>query len=307
MAYQTTNLDSALKNYVDGSREELVSNAIFSAKSTRLMSLQTGVKNVTPLVRMENDVVFQDGSNCGFNASGSTAFTNRNLTPAFIKVNMSWCDKDLLKTWAAHLVSVGAGRETMPFEEKIVSNLTKKIGAELEKLIWQGDATNGTGNMALMDGFLTLMADDITNTVIPAANVQAKGTDKVYERALKLFNAIPSNIADKTVILMGTDNFRAMVSEILLANNYNLVVDYNENYELTLPHTNIKVYGVAGLDSTDWIVATPAENLYYGVDAENDAEVFDLWYSQDDKLFKFDCEFAAAVQYGIPENIFVNK
>lgn len=307
MAYQTTNLDSALKNYVDGSREELVSNAIFSAKSTRLMSLQTGVKNVTPLVRMENDVVFQDGSNCGFNASGSTAFTNRNLTPAFIKVNMSWCDKDLLKTWAAHLVSVGAGRETMPFEEKIVSNLTEKIGAELEKLIWQGDKTNGTGNMALMDGFLTLMADDITNTVIPAANVQQKGTDKVYERALKLFNAIPSNIADKTVILMGTDNFRAMVSEILLANNYNLVVDYNENYELTLPHTNIKVYGVAGLDSTDWIVATPAENLYYGVDAEDDAEVFDLWYSKDDKLFKFDCEFAAAVQYGIPENIFVNK
>lgn len=307
MAYNVTNLDSALKNYVDASHSELVSNSIFSAKSTRLMNLQTGVKNLTPIVRMENTVVFQDGSECGFNASGSTSFTNRNLDPAFVKINMSWCDKSLLKTWAAHEVAVGAGRETMPFEEKISDNLIKKIGAELEKLIWQGDKTNGTGNMALMNGLYTLMLADITSTVIPAANVQAKGSDNVFTRCIKLWNAVPANIADNTVLFMNTANFRALVSEVLVANNYNMVLDYSQDYELTIPHTNIKVYGVAGLEGVDAIIATHADNLYYGVDAEDDAEVFKFWYSDDDQVFKFKCEFAASVQYAIPENIYINK
>lgn len=305
MAYTISNLDSALKNYVDASKSELVSNAIFSAKSTRLMQLQTGVKNVTPIVRMENEVVFQDGSECGFNAQGATTFTNRNLDPAFVKVNMSWCDKDLLKTWAAYTVAVGAGRETRPFEEKTTSNLINKIGEKLEKVIWQGDTTGSDPD--IMNGLYTMIESDITNSVIPAANVQQKGTDTVFERCMKLFNALPANIGDNTAILMSTANFRTLVSDVLIANNYNMVVDYTENYELVLPHTNIKVYGVAGLDGVDALIATPLENLYYGVDAEDDAEVFDFWYSKDDKLFKFDCEFAAAVQYAIPENIFINE
>lgn len=305
MAYTISNLDSALKNYVDASKSELVSNAIFSAKSTRLMQLQTGVKNVTPIVRMENEVVFQDGSECGFNAQGATTFTNRNLDPAFVKVNMSWCDKDLLKTWAAYTVSVGAGRETMPFEEKTTSNLINKIGEKLEKVIWQGDTTGSDPD--IMNGLYTMIESDITNSVIPAANVQQKGTDTVFERCMKLFNALPANIGDNTAILMSTANFRTLVSDVLIANNYNMVVDYTENYELVLPHTNIKVYGVAGLDGVDALIATPLENLYYGVDAEDDAEVFDFWYSKDDKLFKFDCEFVTAVQYAIPENIFINE
>lgn len=307
MAYSYTNLDSALKNYVDGSKDLLVSNAIFSAKSTRLMNLQTGVKNITPIVRMENDVVFQDGSECGFNAQGATTFTNRNLDPAFVKVNMAWCDKDLLKTFAAHKVAVGAGKEKLPFEEKMVSDLTKKIGAELEKLIWQGDKTNGTGNMALMDGLYTMIEADITNTVIPAANAQSKGTDKVYERCIKLWNALPANIADSAVLFMSTANFRAMISEILVANNYHIVLEHNGEYEMTIPYTNIKVYGIAGLEGVDTIIATPLDNLFYGVDAEDDAEVFDLFYDKNSKLFKFDCEFACSVQYAIPENIFVNE
>jgi hypothetical protein len=308
MGYNITNLDSALKNYVDGNKAELVSKAIFSAKSTGFMSLQTGVKATTPIVVMDDNVVFQDGSNCGFNASGDTTFTDRMLEPAFVKINKAWCDKTFLKTYANNEVRVGAGKEQMPFEELITSNPIKKIGKELEKLLWQGDKTNGTGNMALLDGILTLMNADITSTAIPAANVQAKSTDKVYERAIKLWNALPADIADDSAVIMGTDNFRSMVSEILVANNYHLVVNYEKGkYEMTIPYTNITVYGITGLDNTDVIIATPWENIFYGVDAEDDAETFDLWYSKDDKLFKFDCEFAASVNYAVPEYIYVNK
>lgn len=308
MAYNISNLDSSLKNYVDGNKAELVSKAIFSAKSTGFMSLQTGVKAQCPIVVMDDNVVFQNGSNCGFNASGDTTFTDRMLDPAFIKINKAWCDKTFLKTYANNEVRVGAGKEQMPFEELITSNLIKKIGKELEKLIWNGDKTNGTGNMALLDGILTLMAADITSTAIPAGNVQAKGSDNVYTRATKLWNALPSDIIDDCAIIMGTDKFRAMVSEILAMNNYHLVVNYEKGkYEMTIPYTNITVYGITGLDGVDKIIATPWANFFYGVDAEDDSEVFDLWYSKDDRLFKFDCEFAAAINYAVPEYIYVNQ
>lgn len=308
MAYSITNLDSALKNYVDGNKAELVSKAIFSAKSTNFMNLQTGVKSQQPIVVMDDTVTFQNGADCGFSASGDTTFTDRMLEPAFIKINKSWCDKTFLKTFAKNEVRVGAGKEEMPFEQLITSNLIKKIGKELEKLIWQGDKTHGVGNMALLDGILTLMTADITSTAIPAGNVQAKGTDKVYERAVKLWNALPSDIADDAAIIMGTDNFRAMVTEILVANNYHLVVNYEKGrYEMTIPYTNVTVYGVTGLDGTDVIIASPWNNFFYGVDAEDDSEVFDLWYSKDDRVFKFDCEFAAAINYAVPEYIYVNK
>lgn len=308
-SYTITNLDAKLKSYLSANKDELVSKAVFNSKSSRLLNLQTGVKNPTAIVRLDSSVTLADGTACGFSATGEDVFTNRVLTPAFIKVNKQFCPKDFLNTWKAADVKMAATSENggMPFEEQIIDANLNQLGAIVEKLIWQGDKTNGTGNMALMDGFLTKMSADITSTVIPAANVIAKSNDTVYQRVIKLWNALPANVADDVIFLMNTANFRTLVSDVLNANNYHLVLDYNENYELTIPYTNIKVYGIAGLEGQDWIIATPAENLVYGVDAEDDAEVFDLWYSKDDRIFKFDCEFAAAVQYAIPENIFINK
>lgn len=308
MAYDITSLDAKLKSYLDGSRAELVSGAIFGAKSTDKMNIQTGVKADTPIIRLENEITFQDGSGCGFNAEGDTTFTNRILSPEFIKVNMSWCDKDFLKTWANQEVAVQAGREKLPFEEKITSNLIAKINVEVDKLVWQGDKTNGTGNMALMDGIHTLIEADITNTVIPAANVIDKDSDDMLTRMEKLWKAIPAAYTDKVTFFTSVTNYKTFIVELTNSNMYHVFEQYDGEYRMKLPFAgNIELVGLQALEGVDTIIATPYDNLYYGVDLEDDTEVFDLWYSKDDRVFKFDCEFAAAVQYAIPEAIFVNE
>ena len=308
MAYDISNLDAKLQTYLDGNRAQLVSAAIFGVKSTDNMNIQTGVKCDTPIIRLENDVEFQNGEDCGFNASGATTFSDRILHPEFVKVNMSWCDKDFLRTWASHEVSVTAGRETMPFEEKITDNLVRKINVEVEKLIWQGDKTNGTGNLALMDGIHTLIENDITNTVIPASNVIAKGSDTIFTRIEKLWQAIPAEYTDRVTFFTSVTNYKQLIVELTNSNLYHIFEEYQGEYRMRLPFAgNVELVGLPALEGIDTIIATPYDNLYYGCDVENDSEIFDMWYSKDDRVFKFDCEFAVAVQYAIPEAVFVNE
>lgn len=310
-SYTITNLDAKLKNYLSANKDELVSKAVFNSKSSRLLNLQTGVKNPTAIVRLDSSVTLADGTACGFNATGEDVFTNRILTPAFIKVNKQFCPKDFLNTWKATDVKMAATSENggMPFEEQIIDANLNQLGAIVEKLIWQGDKTNGTGNMALADGLYTLMNADITNSVIPAANVLAKGTDTVWQRVQKLWLAMDPAMAGNATILMSVSNFKQMIIDLTNSNLYHIFEEITEGeYRISMPGAaGTTIRGIEGLEGLDVIIATPMDNLYYGVDLEGDAEDVDLFYSQDDRVFKMVIEFVVATNYAIPEYIYVNR
>ena len=310
-SYTITNLDAKLKDYLSANKDELVSKAVFNSKSSRLLNLQTGVKNPTAIVRLDSSVTLADGTACGFNATGEDVFTNRVLTPAFIKVNKQFCPKDFLNTWKATDVKMAATSENggMPFEEQIIDANLNQLGAIVEKLIWQGDKTNGTGNMALADGLYTLMNADITNNVIPAANVLAKGTDTIWQRVQKLWLAMDPAMAGNATILMSVSNFKQMIIDLTNSNLYHIFEEINEGeYSISMPGAaGTTIRGIEGLEGLDVIIATPMDNLYYGVDLEGDAEDVDLFYSQDDRVFKMVIEFVVATNYAIPEYIYVNR
>lgn len=310
-SYTITNLDAKLKNYLSANKDELVSKAVFNSKTSRLLNLQTGVKNPTAIVRLDSSVTLADGTACGFSATGEDVFTNRTLTPAFIKVNKQFCPKDFLNTWKASDVKMAATSENggMPFEEQIMNANIDTLGAIVEKLIWQGDKTNGTGNMALADGLYTIMDADITNTVIPAANVIAKGSDSIWTRVQKLWLALDPAMASKATILMSISNFKQMIIDLTNSNMYHIFEEITEGeYSISMPGAaGTTIRGIEGLEGLDVIIATPMDNLYYGVDLESDAEEVDLFYSQDDRVFKMVIEFAVSTNYAIPEYIYVNR
>lgn len=310
-SYTITNLDAKLKSYLSANKDELVSKAVFNSKTSRLLNLQTGVKNPTAIVRLDSSVTLADGTACGFSATGEDVFTNRTLTPAFIKVNKQFCPKDFLNTWKAADVKMAATSENggMPFEEQIIDANLNQLGSIVEKLIWQGDKTNGSGNMALADGFTTIMTDDITNTVIPAANVLAKGSDSIWTRVQKLWLAMDPAMAGNATILMSVSNFKQMIIDLTNSNLYHIFEEVTEGeYRISMPGAaGTTIRGIEGLEGLDWIIATPMDNLYYGVDLEDDAETVDLFYSQDDRVFKMVIEFCLSVNYAIPEYIYINK
>lgn len=311
MAIDITNLDSRLKNYLGVNKDELISKAIFNSKFSRKMNLQTGVKNDTPIVRLDSTVEFADGSQCGFNAGGSDTMTQRTLNPGFIGVYKTYCSKDFLNTYKAYEVKMKATENPIPFEEYLINANLDQIGNNVEKAIFQGHKTDGTGvgNMAFNDGLDYHIQKAITDGVIPASNVIAKGSDSIWGRVQKLWIACDPTYAQGATILMSVSMFKQMIIDLTNSNMYHVFEEITEGeYSISMPGAaGTKIMGVEGMEGLDTIWMTQLDNLYYGVDLENDNETVDLYWDGSDRNWKFVVEFAIATQFAIPEGIYVNQ
>lgn len=297
--YTISGLDSRLKNYLETNGVEVLTKALFNSESAKYFNIQTGVTAEQPIIRLDSSITLADASECGFSATGSDTFTNRLLSPKFLKVNKEFCPKTLLKTWAHSDVKMSATGQELPFEELLINNNINELAKVNEALIWEGDTTNGTGNMALMDGIITIATAD-ANTV-----KQDKGSDSIWTRVQKLWLALDPAIADKTTIFMSIANYKGLIVELMNANMFHIFEEYEGSYEMTMPGANIKIKGVSGITS-DVIVATPEDNLYLGVDAESDSEVVDVYFDKSDRTFKFVVEYAYCVNYAFSEFVYLN-
>ena len=300
MDYTITSLDSRLKTYLETNGVEVLTKALFNSESAKYFNIQTGVTAEQPIIRLDSTITLADASNCGFTATGSDTFTNRLLSPKFLKVNKEFCPKTLLKTWAHSDVKMNALNQEMPFEELLISNNINELAKVNERLIWEGNTTSGEGNMLLMDGIITIAKAD-ENTV-----KQSKGSDTIWQRVQKLWLALPAEIADKTTIFMSIANYKQLIVELMNANNFHVFEEYQGTYEMTMPGANVKIKGVSGITS-DTIVATPEDNLYLGVDGESDDEVVDLYFDKSSRNFKFVVEYAYCVNYAFSEYVYLNE
>ena len=298
--YTITNLDSRLKTYLETNGVEVLTKALFNSESAKYFNIQTGVTAEQPIIRLDSTITLADASNCGFTATGSDTFTNRLLSPKFLKVNKEFCPKTLLKTWAHSDVKMNALNQEMPFEELLISNNINELAKVNERLIWEGDTTSGSGNMLLMDGIITIAKAD-ENTV-----KQSKGTDTIWQRVQKLWLALPAEIADKTTIFMSIANYKQLIVELMNANNFHVFEEYQGAYEMTMPGANVKIKGVSGI-TQDVILATPEDNLYLGVDGESDDEIVDLYFDKSSRNFKFVVEYAYCVNYAFSEYVILNS
>ena len=78
------------------------------------MNLQTDVKSSAAINLVNTNPTFQEGG-CGWNAQGDVTFSQRIINTGLVKINMSFCDKDLLKTWMGYEVKAGLYYEALPF------------------------------------------------------------------------------------------------------------------------------------------------------------------------------------------------
>lgn len=287
---------SALTQYTEEQRLPLIRKTIFAAPSVKHFNLQTGVKHAAALNILNTTVQFGDGAACGWNEAGTSEFSQRILEVGNYKVNMSFCDKAMLKYWQGYEVRVAAGQKSLPFEEDFVNSIIEGVKNKLETILWQGVKADDK-----MDGILTILAQESGSTIKPSL---ASG-DTIYGKTVKVYKAIPAKKLDKASIFMGVDNFRDLVLELTDKNLYHYSPEVDDAMQIVLPGTSTKVFGVSGLNGQKAIVAADAENIYYGVDMENDEEVFDLWYSKDNQEFRLAIGFNAGVQIAFPDEVVI--
>lgn len=291
---------STLTTYVEEQRLPLIRKANFAAPSVKYFNIQTGVKHSAALNILNTEVEFGDGATCGWDEAGTSAFSQRVLEAGNFKVNMSFCDKAMLKYWNGYEVRVAAGQKSLPFEEDFVAGVIDGIKDKLEAMVWTGvKATDG------MDGLLTILAAEISagsGVVTPTIS-----GDTIYAKTIETYTAIPTKVMDKAEIFMGMDNFRELVLELTAKNLYHYNPEVNDAMTIVLPGTNTKVHGVAGLNGQKVIIAANPNNIYFGVDLEGDEEKFDLWYSKDNQEFRLAINFNAGVQVAFPDEVVVGS
>lgn len=294
---------SALGTYVDEQRLPLLRNAVIGARSAYHFNLQTGVKGATALNLLGTNVEFGDGSACGWNEAGTSTLSQRILTPGAIKINMSFCDKQLLKTWANYEVRVAAGQKTLPFEEDFMKGVGEDVAAKLEKAIWQGDTASEDANLNKFDGVIKVLSGATLASSITYASGDTKS--KIVN---EVYAAIPSAAYSKGEVVMyvGEDFYRAYVQELVA--NGNLVITTGLNdvampESILIPASNVRIIGVGGLNGTDKVYASYKDNFVYGVDLTNDEEKYDFWYSQDNREHRLAIEFVAGTQVAYPDMV----
>lgn len=288
------NLDS-LSVYVDQNKLDLIRKTVLGPKTIGYLNLQTGVKGKTKINLLETTVTFGDGTSCGFTDNANTKLSQREIDPASIKINATFCDKKMQKYFMNHQVTVAAGRSTLPFEEHFVNSLVESTGVELEKAIWNGVEIGGTQ----YKGFLSFATEYTT--------VSKAASETAYEMIRKGYDAIPSASLADTVIFIGIDKYRELAGELTAKNLYHYDPKVDEAFEMILPGTTTKVVGVPGLDGTGKGLALNVKHAFYGTDMEGDEEVFDLWYSKDNQEWRAAIDFVFGVQVAFPnENVLIN-
>lgn len=290
---------TSLPNYVEEKRDSLIAEAVLGAKSAKLFTLETDVKDSKALTLLATDVAFGDGGSCGWDDTGSQTLSQRIIKVGKLKVNMSFCEREMLSKWMGSELRVAADAESLPFEETFTSELINSINEAVETAIYQGDTASSNANLKHFDGLLKILGAEAGVVDVDAAS-ESTALDKVRE----IYYAIPEKAFSRgeVVILVGMDTFRSMVGNMVDKNLYHYNPGTPEG-EIVLPGTTCRVIGVNGLNGTKKAIAASLKNIYFGTDMLNDMETFKLWYSDDNQEFRLAVKFNAGVQVAFPDEV----
>ena len=295
---------AGLTSYTDQERLPLITKAVFSARSAALFTKQVGIKFAAALNLMDTDAVLQSGDTCGYTTSGTTAFTQRNITVGRMKVQETLCPRSLEQYWMQTQLTAGSTYDGVPFEQAFSEQKALRIAEALENAIWQGNAYFSGINQLLNAASGSTISGN-TGAVSASVGITTGNAIQIFDG---IYNQIPQAILTRNdlVIFCGWNNFRTLIGAFKASTG----VMYNQvdlaglaDGDIIYPGTNVRVIAVPGLTNTNRIVATYLGNLFYGTDLLSDEEQFSIWFSKDNDEVRFQAAFKAGVQFAYPDLI----
>jgi hypothetical protein len=306
---------SSLTNYTKENEALLVTSSVLGAKTAALIksagNVMVGVKSAETINIMDTDAFFQAGGTCGWNASGTTTFTQRTVTVGKIKVQEALCPKALEAKYLQKALPTGSQYDSIPFEQDYSERKAKTIASQLETALWQGDTASANGNLNKFDGFVKLIgaASGVVDANVSGFISGAPLTSITAANVISLFDgiykAIPAKVvaADDMVIVCGMDTFRTYTIALKNANMFNYAFDGKADAEFVLPGTSIKVVALQGLNGTNDVYAMRLSNLFLGTDLLNEEEKFEIFFAKEADEVRFAAEFKMGVNVAFPDEI----
>ena len=291
---------TGLGAYVDEQSDEILVKQVTAGRTLEKITIQEGIKGSSEIKLMDDSVVYQAGD-CTMTASGDTVFTDRAISVETLGFMKKFCQKDLDGFWTQLNLRAGAMAEDeeLPFEAQIVEYLLNLHSNELDKLIWKGNKSTGTGNLAFMNGFRQFLTTgngcvDL-NTSAVASITNSNAYDVFYEVFENSVEAVAES--DDFVCFTGRENFNKLIKNLVDLNFFHYSPDQiAELNEVTVPGTDMVVSKVVGLNQLDNIYTGRASHFIFGTDLTGDLDQFTLFYSQDDDVIYLRSKFRAGVQ-----------
>ena len=296
---------SSLAAYTNPNENVLITKAMFEAKTASRMTPLTGVKSTIEVPTLSDTLFWQDGSTCGFSASGNTSISGRTLTIGKIKVNKEWCIKDLEAKYTQLLLKPGSQYDALPggIDQAFVNTVVGTNGEQMETAIWTGDTGSGNPNLNKFDGLVKIInAASGTVQANATAYVSAVATAITEANIISIlqgvYKAIPIALLDKAdfKVNVGTHIFRLYQIALTNANLFNYTSVDNALGEMFIHGTNIKIVSCPGLNNINAIYGLQDANMFMGVDLQGEEESFKFWYSEDFDLVRFKMEYKLGVQ-----------
>ena len=306
---------STLANYTKENEALLVTASVLGAKTASLIksagNVMVGVKSAETINIMDTDAFFQAGGTCGWNASGTTSFTQRTVTVGKIKVQEALCPKTLEAKYLQKALPTGSMYDSIPFEQEYTDKKAVTIASQLETAIWQGDTASANGNLNKFDGLIKLIGaaagvvDANVSGFVSGAPLTSITAANVVSLLDGVYKAIPAKVvaAEDMTIFVGQDTFRTYTIALKNANMFNYAFDGKADSEFVLPGTSIKVVAVAGLNGTNDVYALRLSNLFLGTDLLNEEEKFEIFFAKEADEVRFAAEFKMGVNIAFPDEI----
>jgi hypothetical protein len=292
---------SSITGFTDQVGGAVLSKALLGATTPQNVTVRLGIKGTQALNLLDSAPAYQEGA-CGWSASGTTTWTQRDITTCPEKINESLCPVALYDTYQSMMLAPGMLEESVPMEQMIGDLKSKQISQRIEAKLWKATLDDGD----CFDGFASLIASGETGVAVSvsgtAFNVTtAYGTagNPIFEID-KLINALADDAQglDDLVVFMSVSNFRKYVQSLTVANyfqNYiggSQAIGSEANMFAIHPNTNVKVVPTLGI-TTDYIAIGPAKYMFVGFDLLSN-EKLDMWYSRDNQEIRL----AANYNYG---------
>jgi hypothetical protein len=279
---------SAVKAYVGTYEKQLFSTLRNSLTILNDIDLRIGVKNQLNLTKL----TVKNGIRAyrqAFDASTDDLhFSGQTLSVKLLKRDMFISPLEFRDTHMSEYMKQGVNGDDIPFAEYISTEISKKIGQEVNDNAYFAKEGDGSSAEKCFDGFGTIIEKAITSeTAVKGSGLEpiatgAITTSNAVEKFETMLEAMPSAYIDSGFNLYcSTDLWRKYQK------------DYRERYgKYTGPDDQGLFYLDSALDKVQikpcsWmkksqrIIATPKENLLAGVDGMGDMDKMSVFFKHE--------------------------
>jgi hypothetical protein len=300
----------ALDEFIVDDSTEISTRALYVGDTLETIAIQEGVKYKEKLKDMDVDFTWQDGSGCGWTPDGSVKLSDRELQVYLMKIEVPFCNLDLVETWAQRALKAGqiAQLEDFPFQEAIVKYLADKNAEKMEDQVWNATIAGGD----FFNGFESLIAansgDMIELNTAEATVINSTNAYDVIWAAFKQMNQTPAGkaiIKSGAIIMVTTNQFLDLVKNMVDLNFYSNA-EANEAAEagqIRLHGTKTIVKEFVGRTEDDKFYIANPNNFVFGRDLSSDMTNIDIWYNKDDEEIRTRLRFNAGTQLRFVEEV----